>query len=98
MTEKRTLYYGPPIGIYDPRAFDTFVRSNVVDELLKIGSKSACSVEVESASSTMYHFPLAGIGLRYMAPTQGRCIVEMLGTRKKEMDDITRFIFETDNN
>ncbi|HLC53595.1 MAG TPA: hypothetical protein VJK03_03550 [Candidatus Nanoarchaeia archaeon] len=95
MMEKRTLYFGPPHGVYSPESFDNFAHK-IFEHLRNIGSASPCNVE-RNGEIIEYHFPEAGIGLRYERVSHSRCMVNLLGTREKELEAITLFVFEEDN-
>ncbi len=97
MSEKRTIYFGPPREMYTRDRFKQFVEENVALHLKAIRSPSPCNPEHHNPEEVTYHFPEAGLGIRYTAVNEHRCMVDLLGTRKKVLDDITAFMFEADN-
>lgn len=102
-----TLYFGPAKGFYEPKRFNDFALIDIPRKLIEIGSPSQCNPERASgqgdASSSSpsdgitYHYPKAGIGIFYQVTKGNRCIVNLVGTRQREMDNITDFIFCKDN-
>ena len=107
MIEKRTLYLGRPNGLYEPKRFNDFALIDIPRRLIGIGSPSECnpergSGEGDSSSANpedgiTYHYPKAGIGLSYHLLRPERCVVNLMGTREKVMDEIMEFIFEMEN-
>ena len=103
----RTIYFGPSRGFYEPRRFNDFALIDVPRKLEEIGSPSQCNSERVSgkgdASSAnpmegvTYHYPDSGIGLFYQIVRGNRCIVNLMGTRERELGEITDFIFESDS-
>ncbi len=103
----RTLYFGPPSGIYEPKRFNDFALIDIPRKLIEINSPSKCNTERgsgegDSSSASpkdgiTYHYPDAGIGLFYHLVRPDRCMVNLLGTRQREMNEIMEFIFSTDN-
>lgn len=103
----RTVYFEPPKGIYMPRRFNDFALIDIPLQLEKMSCPSECNTEraygkgdVSSASAKeglTYHYPQTGIGLFYLLVRPDRCIVNLLGTRQREMDAIMEYIFEMDN-
>ncbi len=101
---KRTLYFGPPRGFYEPKRFNDFALIDIPRRLIEINSPSKCNTEGERGSSSdspqvgiTYHYPDAGIGLFYHLIRPNRCIVNLMGTRKREMDEIMELIFEKED-
>lgn len=104
---ERTLYFGPPREFYDPRRFNDFALIDVPRKLTEMGSPSECNTERSSGQGNVlsanphegitYHYPGSGIGLFYRLVRENRCVVNLMGTRQKEMDEITEFIFDSDN-
>lgn len=104
---KRTLYFGPPIGFYEPKRFNDFALIDIPRKLIEIGSQSECNPERSKgkgfASSAnpeegiIYHYPNAGIGISYQIVRTNRCMVDLMATRIKEMDEIMEFLFYSDN-
>jgi len=108
VVEIRNLYLGPAKGLYEPKRFNYFALMDIPRRLIGIGSPSECnpergSGEGDSSSANpedgiTYHYPKAGIGLSYrLFMTNNRCIVNLMGTRTREMDEIIEFIFEMEN-
>ena len=101
------MYFGPPLGFYEPRAFNDFALIEIPRKLSSIGASSLCNSErvggsgdVSSAlpkDGIQYHYPDAGIGLVYRLVRCDRCLVDLLGTRTDIMNEILEFIFEQDN-
>ncbi len=97
LPEKRTVYFGPVRGIYEPTKFDDFMRNSLVAKLWAIENPSACNDEPIGLSEVTYHFPQAGLGVNYSRVRENRCLVTLLSTRKEVIDKITEFIFEEDS-
>ncbi|MEK6812973.1 MAG: hypothetical protein AABX86_02555 [Nanoarchaeota archaeon] len=99
MSESRTIYFGPPKGVYELKEFPKFVEK-VYHYLKKSTPKLNLNTEVENTNTTIFHFPEAGTGLRYTLLTitnVRRCMVNLLGTRRATLDDVMSFIFEKDS-
>ncbi len=94
--ETRTIYFGPPKGMYESNFFHDFARIDIGRKLNQIGSPSECNVE-DHDNGTTYHFPTAGMGINYTIINVDRCRVNLMGTRTDVLDDISAFFFEKDN-
>ncbi len=104
---RRTLYFGPPKGFYEPKTFNDFALIEIPRKLIEICSPSECNTERGSgkgdASSASpedgitYHYPNAGIGLFYQLIMSDRCKVDLMGTREREKDAIMEFVFSEDS-
>ena len=95
--EKRTLYFGPAKGFYEPERFERFACNEVTAELKRIHSSSPCNIEPQTNGETVYHFPSAGIGLSYNRIGE-RCAVNLVATQRnrRELEAITELVFELD--
>ncbi len=96
--ETRILYFGPPLGFYEPDRFDAFVKNEVKVEL---GCSSTLNVEGNLPNRT-YHFPEHRIGIKYgqrSLPSGQRCLVNLMFTPNGRVnaDKVQALFFRKDN-